>query len=164
MESAIGKGTTVSIVIPVTAEDTTTATPSRTSDEPAGPPTILLVDDDVTVLEVTREFLHQAGFRTLVAVDGRRGEMTFHEHQREIALVIADLTMPHMNGVEMVKALRARGAEVPVILVSGADAMTREMALTEVGPDSVTMMTKPFLMKELMHAIDRHLRPKAVRR
>jgi PAS domain S-box-containing protein len=81
--------------------------------------TILLVDDDPGVLEVTSKILEHAGFRVLTAADGLQGLETFRQHGDEVALVLLDMTMPGMDGEEAFREMRRLRPEVQIILSSG---------------------------------------------
>jgi two-component system sensor histidine kinase and response regulator WspE len=82
------------------------------------PRRILVVDDSVTVRELERRLLEKHGYEVDVAVDGADGLNALRTHDYQ--LVISDVDMPRMNGLELVKRLRddPRLSELPVIIVS----------------------------------------------
>ena len=117
-----------------------------------------MVDDSVSVRRATEAFVQDLGLRALGAGDGL--EALARARAEVPALAIVDLEMPRMNGVEMVRALRAdaqlRG--VPVIMItSRASEKHRRLAL-EVGVDA--FLTKPYtedeLAAEIRACLERH--------
>jgi PAS domain S-box-containing protein len=113
IESHVGVGTEVCVLIPATSA---TATPRRADGELG---TILIVEDDAGVQAVARRVLTAKGYRVLTASDGVDGVRMFRQHAHEIRLILMDQTMPRMSGVEALRAIRALGSKVPVLLSSG---------------------------------------------
>ncbi len=80
---------------------------------------ILLIDDEASVLEVTRKILNRLGFSAITARDGQQALDIYRDQADSIACVILDLTMPNMDGAETFRELSALNPEVKVILSSG---------------------------------------------
>jgi two-component system sensor histidine kinase and response regulator WspE len=82
---------------------------------------ILVVDDSITVREVERKLLENKGFKVTVAVDGIDGWNTLHRDNYD--LVISDIDMPRMNGIEMVKRIKndLKYRDLPIMIVSYKD-------------------------------------------
>jgi len=78
-------------------------------------PRILLIDDDAAVLGTLRTLLQKAGYETLEAADGREGSRMLDG----VDLVITDLLMPEVDGVDLLGLIRKEGRKVPVIAMSG---------------------------------------------
>lgn len=95
----------------------------------AGPPqgiashdhTVLIIDDDELVLDVTRKTLERAGYRVLTAVDGRDGLRMATTHQRELSVVLLDQYMPKQKGQDVIHELRQLKIHTPIILSSGGE-------------------------------------------
>lgn len=81
--------------------------------------TILFVDDEVTVRDVGRQILALDGHQVIEACDGQQAVDLFREHQAKIDLVIMDMTMPEMSGIEAFEAIRELSDDVPILLSSG---------------------------------------------
>lgn len=115
---------------------------------PKGPGTILVVDDEETVLTMTRRMLEMKGFKVFVAGDGEEGIEVFKAHVDEIDWVIMDLTMPNMDGDEAFFALRRIREDVRVILSSGFS----EEDLNERfdGAGVAGFIQKPYKIEDLM--------------
>ncbi len=117
--SAPGKGSSFQVLVPA-AREVRPARPIRqTKRKPGGAGTILLIDDEQVVRDVTRLILQRAGFRVLAAENGQKGVELFSEHAQEVKLVLLDLLMPVMGGDEAFDQIRKIRPEVPVVLLSG---------------------------------------------
>jgi DNA-binding response OmpR family regulator len=127
---------------------------------------ILVVDDEVEVGEAIRRVLTQAGFVVTVVISADAALRAIDESPPDI--VVTDVIMPKIHGLELVKILRARYPRVRVIAISGGgsfgpqaykpDAISTHAYLAaarEAGAQEV--LTKPFDMSELLAAVRRHL-------
>jgi CheY-like chemotaxis protein len=108
----------------------------------AGPKrVVMLVDDDDGVRYGVRSLLEILGCEVLEADDGFRATELFEANADRVALVLLDREMPGMAGDEVLAALRARRADVPIVVTSGHD-------LDALPPD-VRVLAKPFGIEEL---------------
>ena len=147
-----GQGTTFTLLLPVAVEHVSIL--PRASDEASSSchcshGTILVVDDEDAVRRVAHRVLERAGYRVLVATDGREGEHIFHEHRHEIGAVIADLTMGEIGGIELIRALRVVDPALPVLLMSGYSS-DDSAAISSLG---VPFLAKPFTANMLVAAV-----------
>jgi signal transduction histidine kinase len=149
LDSEPEKGPTVRVLFPASeSRDRVETGEADTPDEAAsGGRTILVVDDDATVRSVTRRILEHAGFRVLLAEDGREGLQVYAENPG-IALVLLDMTMPLMDGAEAFQELRRMNPEVSVVLTSGYN----EQDATEsfAGKGLAGFIQKPYRPQELL--------------
>jgi PAS domain S-box-containing protein len=83
--------------------------------------TVLLVEDEEMIRNMTTSMLTRMGFKVLEAIDGVDAVEIFQKHQDEIDVVVSDLTMPRMDGWETLAALRRIRPDLPVILATGND-------------------------------------------
>jgi CheY-like chemotaxis protein len=107
-----------------------------------------VVDDEEPVRAVARSVLELEGFRVLVAEDGYDGLRRFRAHGSEVGAILLDLTMPRMDGVEALFAIRQLSREVPVILSSGyseKDTMARCAGLS-----GTSFIQKPYTAQALV--------------
>lgn len=114
---------------------------------------ILVIDDEPDVREVIRTLLEESGHEVVVASEGSEG---LQRHQEQPAdVVITDLHMPGMNGVETVKRFRDDFGDVKLIAISGADTYMVEKNLesSRINGADRTLM-KPFNAADLFAAID----------
>ena len=102
---------------------------------------ILLADDEVEVRQATAEVLETMGYRVFQASDGEQALSVFKEHYQDITLVMVDVVMPKLGGIQLVQALREIKVQVPVILMTGYD---RNNVLKTGGmPAQSKILTKP---------------------
>jgi CheY-like chemotaxis protein len=108
---------------------------------------LLLVDDEMMVRTTTARIAQHFGFSVLSAADGPEALKLFTEHQAEITGVLLDLTMPNMSGEDVLRALRHRAANVPVIIMSG---YSDQSVLTRLNDQAgVWFLQKPFTPQAL---------------
>jgi two-component system alkaline phosphatase synthesis response regulator PhoP len=116
------------------------------------PPRILVVEDDPSILRGLEMNLQLEGFETIAASDGREAL----ERVDGVDLVVLDVMLPHLNGYQVCQRLRARGSNVPVVLLSAKTAELDIVRGLELGADDY--VTKPFRVAELLARIRAHLR------
>ena len=118
-------------------------------------PKVLVVEDSYTVRELQRSILEAAGYRVETARDGKEG-LDRVEGDEEIELVITDLEMPEMDGLDMTRAIRARGdrASLPIVIVtSRGDDEDRARGI-EAGADAY-MIKRAFDQQTLLDTVER---------
>ncbi|MGW8062259.1 response regulator transcription factor [Streptomyces ziwulingensis] len=127
--------------------------PRDPSPGPAGSARVLVVDDDPTVAEVVAGYLDRAGYVVDRAADGPAALDRAAEHRPD--LVVLDLMLPGMDGLEVCRRLRGRGPVPVVMLTARGDEDDRVLGL-EVGADDY--VTKPFSPRELVLRVESVLR------
>jgi len=116
--------------------------------------TLLIIDDDDVVRESLAAYLEDSGFRVLQANNGQLGLQTFEQQTPD--LVICDLRMPHMGGLELIRTLNARAPQLPVIVVSGAGVMSDAVEALRLG--AADYLIKPLEdLAVLEHSVHRAL-------
>ena len=120
VKSEVGEGTTFTIYLPVRnpRRQEARAEPEETFSDGHGE-TILVVEDDPFVVDLIEKMLRRLGYQVLMAGRGEDGLKVYSEHREEIALVLTDLVMPGMGGVELFHALREQDPEVKVAVMTG---------------------------------------------
>ncbi len=140
--SEIGVGTTFTVLLPAT-EQASAPEESQSDSQPArGEETILLVEDEQALREVTRRILTGAGYRVIVAANGPEALETADTHSGPIDLVLSDVIMPQMPGPQMVAQLLAQRPSVRVLLMSGF-----AQPILDAGghlDEGMTLIEKPF--------------------
>jgi two-component system OmpR family response regulator len=122
------------------------------------PRPILVVDDDPHLREVVRVALELAGHRVVEAADGKAGLLA--ARRENPALVVLDIMMPELDGLEVCKALRQH-SQVPIVFLSSRDDELDRVLGLELGGDDY--LTKPFSPRELtarVKAVLRRLAPR----
>ncbi|MEX0991719.1 MAG: response regulator transcription factor [Actinomycetota bacterium] len=114
---------------------------------------VLIVEDEAPLAETVQFNLEREGYRVVVAEDGRRGIDLFR--QQAPALIILDLMLPEVAGLDVCRAIRAE-SDVPIIMVTAKDSEADKVAGLELGADDY--VTKPFSVRELVSRVRANLR------
>ena len=114
---------------------------------------IMLVEDETSIRETMAEFLAEEGFEILQAADGLEALEVFRENQPD--LIILDLMLPKLDGLEVCKAIRQK-SNVPIIMVTARDEEIDKLVGLELGADDY--ITKPFSLREMKARIKAVLR------
>jgi DNA-binding response OmpR family regulator len=115
---------------------------------------IMIVEDERAIADFVQRALRQAGFDTHVARTG--AEALGHLERGHPDLVVLDLALPDMDGLEVCRAIRSRPEYVPIIMLTGRAENTDRVVGLEVGADDY--ITKPFAMQELLARVRAVLR------
>ena len=115
--------------------------------------TILIVDDEPQITRMLRTSLQSSGYSVLTATNGLEGLEKFQAEPPD--LIITDLSMPEMNGLELTQAVR-KIATTPIIVLSVRDTDAMKVTALDEGADDY--LTKPFSMPELLARVRVHLR------
>ena len=130
--------------------------PGRSAGGPSANVVVLVIDDEPDVRDLMRRVLERAGYGVLTAADGAEGVETFHRHRDRISLVVADLTMPKLNGRQAADRIRALNPTVPVLLTTGYSDAETVAAHTDT-KTRPGFLPKPFRGAELVQAVARLL-------
>ncbi|WP_186431219.1 response regulator transcription factor [Clostridium sp. BSD9I1] len=114
---------------------------------------VLVVDDDNNICEVIKMYLENAGYEVRVSNDGKEAQEAFLEYKPE--LVLLDIMLPHIDGVDVLKWIR-KDSEVPVIMLTAKGETFDKVLALELGADDY--IVKPFEPKELLARIKAVLR------
>ncbi len=119
--------------------------------------TILLVEDELLLREGVQETLEVNGYTVIGAGDGI--EALEWLEQTEVSLIITDLVMPKMNGVEFIEQLRVKYPKLPVIVASGSpDSVQNRLGIANIQvPGASACITKPFKGKDLVLLVEKVL-------
>jgi len=153
VESSPGRGTRVRVFFPACPGQAAPSAPALTP-QVRGQGVVLVVDDEKNVLLSIDLLLRGFGFEVIVARDGLEAVDAFRARSAEIDVVLLDLTMPRMNGLETLEQLRRIAPAVRVILTSGygEGPFGGEPRRCE-GPDAV--LPKPYAAEHLLATIQR---------
>lgn len=121
--------------------------------EPAGPPRILVVDDDVSFLRLLVRGLKFRGYEASTAADGFQAGLAVQS--RQPALVILDIILPGIDGFEVCKTIKAARRGTFIIAVTGHDSEDTRKKILTAGADEY--LVKPFELKTLFGKIERLL-------
>ena len=152
--SEVGRGTEFHLLLPLCqgCRDEMTAPDAKAI---TGHGCILVIDDEPIVRMTARLMLERLGYRTLEAADGQEGVDLYREHGEAIDLVLLDMLMPVMEGVECFRLLRRQNPAVRIIISSG---FSRDVDLTEMKKEGLcAFIRKPYNLAELSREVARAL-------
>jgi two-component system cell cycle sensor histidine kinase/response regulator CckA len=116
----VGEGTSFIIYLPALAVPKEALGEEAPKDVPRGRgETVLVVEDEPHVLGACRAMLEHLGYHVLTAANGPRALDLYDRHEGEIALVLADMVMPQMSGLELFQVLRFRNPDAKVVMMTG---------------------------------------------
>jgi CheY-like chemotaxis protein len=150
--SEAGKGTTFKIYLPQSMETVAEeAPPTTVNDLPGGSETIFIVDDEIHIVSMLNQILSKIGYKVLSATNSSMAIERCKEYQGAIDVVLSDIIMPDMNGVELVSILREDRPQLKAVFMSG---YTNNMAVESAGMDTNTVfLQKPFTFEDLARKI-----------
>ncbi len=156
IKSTPRKGTTIRVYFPASSKKLTDTKHQHEYDHtPAGNNVVLMVDDDDTIRDIVKQALSIAGYSVLNAADGQEGVDVFMAHVNEIDLVILDMTMPKLNGLEVYELIHMENPEIKTIISSGYS--VDELAVPISKNKNIHFLQKPFTVTELLELISRIL-------
>ncbi|HJW74014.1 MAG TPA: PAS domain S-box protein [Geothrix sp.] len=153
--SEVGRGSSFKIFFPAAQGTTAPAEPEDLGDLQSLSGTVLLVDDEPSVLDATRPALEALGLTVLTARDGQEALECFQQNPDAIDLVLMDLTMPRLDGREAFQSMRLIRPQVRVILSSGYN--EQETIQLFVGKGLAGFLQKPYTLDALRTALRKAL-------
>jgi len=151
-----GIGTTFTVLLPATEPASSPVEPPVESPAPRGEETILLVEDEQALREVTRRILTGAGYRVIVAEHGPAALAAADAHPQEIDLLVSDVIMPQMPGPQLAQQLLAQRPSLRVLLMSGfAQPILDSWGFLR---DGMVLIEKPFSGPALLAKVAQLLR------
>ena len=156
--SALDRGTEFRVYLPLyTGKVPKKYVEKRPTIKHHGTETVLMVEDDSSILKIYKEVLGRYGYRILTASDGIEAMEVYAAHCHEIQLVVVDAIMPRMNGFDVVELIRQNRPELPIIMTSGYNnEMLDHAANNEL---NVLFLRKPAKLYDLLTAIRSVLKP-----
>lgn len=156
LQSDAGVGTRFRVYLPARLDSAHLHPEETVQDLPrGGGETILVVDDEASIREVTKRTLETFGYNVLLAADGAEAVKVFTAHRQEIALVLTDMMMPVMDGLATIRALHHLDPEVRIIAASGIAA--HQGVTATAGGQVKEFLPKPYSATTLLQVIRRAL-------
>jgi len=152
VESEVGRGSCFSVLLPASGGEPATSERPATA-RPNKPCKVMIVDDEPLVRRQLRRSLELRGYTVAEAVNGRTALATVEEVRPDV--IILDMTMPDIDGAEVLHRLRASGSRVPVIVSSGYLDVAVEKRLSQ--GEFQGFLAKPYGAGDLAAAIERAL-------
>ena len=159
VDSTLGQGTTFTVYFPITQEAQAQADPvvSVTHQFMGNGETVLVVDDEPTVREATCMLLRQFNLMSIAAEDGADAMAQLSQHRDQLRLMITDVHMPNMDGLQLAMSARRVLPKLPIIVCSGRMEDYVAQKLSQM--TGVYRLNKPFHEPELLEVIRQALAP-----
>jgi PAS domain S-box-containing protein len=151
VESEPGVGTAFHVYLPLEKVEVVEISEDKDESTPGSKEVILIIDDEIDMREIISEVLSSLNYRVIEACDGNEGLRIFEEMHNDIALVISDIVMPNLGGVDAVKKMRALNHKLPVILMTGYD--IKDTLVSENRIEKCIVLSKPFSFEALSRSI-----------
>lgn len=119
--------------------------------KPTEPRRVLLVDDDASVLRATAQLLERAGFAVTAVGDGASALRALDEHRHSV--VVSDIMMDGMSGLELLRLIKERDADLPVVMITGGPSLATAIEAMHAGAHRYLL--KPVALDELVETVNR---------
>jgi PAS domain S-box-containing protein len=145
VDSKFGHGTTFNIYLPVSKKKTEIVGTEEIV-QFKGPETILVVDDEIFIMELLREVFLENGFNVILYISPLKCLDFFRSKKQAIDVVITDILMPEMDGIQLIKSLREISPDIKVIAMTGSD--------TDISDISIDgYLKKPFRVSDMLSMV-----------
>jgi CheY-like chemotaxis protein len=154
VESEMNRGSVFKVYLPAADDATIAATQMSQSPFPRGnSELVLVVDDENPIREATRQLLESNGYRVITAANGQEALERF---DTTVQLVLTDMMMPTMNGMALIRALRAMAPTLKIIATTGMQESVQQETLHALGVSEI--LWKPWRGQDLLATVQRMLR------
>jgi CheY-like chemotaxis protein len=153
VSSTVGAGSTFNVHLPAEATGPATVPVVENAEPLAGGhgELIMVVDDDASVLLITKQALEAFGYRVITAADGAQAIGLFSRRHSEIAAVVTDMIMPVMDGPTLIAALQSIDANVRLVATTGSGSPAYQRKLAKAGVRQ--MLRKPYTADDLLRTV-----------
>lgn len=155
VESEVGRGSVFKIYLPEAKQEAAVHQVLSLGELMSGSGTILLVDDEDQVVQVTGQILKSLGYTVVGKTSPAEALSFFIDTSGEIDLVLTDLTMPELTGLELSKKIKEVRPDIPIILFTGYSDQVSKNAAVEAGVNEYCM--KPISMRDLSSVVGKFL-------
>lgn len=151
VRSVPGRGSSFRVLFPVSGEAPSRIAEGRSHGDLHGTGTILVVDDEELIRTFTKSALESFGYTVLLAEDGSEGIRLLRDKVRGLGLVLLDVALPGLNGLETLERIRAIRPDVPVIVCSGLGDV--DVAARFAGKDVAGFVAKPYTIRQIAQKV-----------
>src|SRR5436853_7166480 len=109
---------------------------------------LLIAEDDPDLRDLLQDDLEDAGYETVLAVDGRAALAQIEREREFFDLLITDVNMPGLSGIDILAAMREQRSEAPVIVITAFGSVEQAVEMVKAG--AFQYLTKPFVIDELL--------------
>ncbi|MBI1806986.1 MAG: PAS domain S-box protein [Ignavibacteria bacterium] len=147
--SEVSKGTVFKVYLPALLRPETLTAEGKEKELPAGRGEIILVvDDEASIREITKETLETYGYKVLTASDGTEAIALYAQNKNEIDVVLTDMMMPYMDGPTTIRALRKLDPQLKIIAASGLSTDGNPTTTADSGIQG--FLSKPYTAEKLL--------------
>jgi PAS domain S-box-containing protein len=159
VESERSQGSCFSVFLPALQSAHPIAAEARSDDLPRGNgQTVLVVDDEATIREITQQTLLAFGYHALLAADGAEAVTLYAQHRNSVSIVLTDMMMPVMDGPATIKVLKNMNPELKIIAASGISTSDAISKATTLGVRH--FVAKPYTAESLLRVLKESLTAK----
>ncbi len=155
VRSEPGEGTAIDIYLPLLVENVKDPSTDKMQVMNGQGEVVLLVDDDETLLDTVEEVLKKLNYLVVEATNGHAALEYFREHRGEVSIILSDVVMPEMGGIELATAIREMDTQVPVVLMTGYDFSKRRGEVESLG--NCKVIDKPVEVARLSRLVRKML-------
>ncbi|MDH5806087.1 MAG: response regulator, partial [Gemmatimonadota bacterium] len=151
LDTAEREGTTVHVILPEAVEkESTSSRPIASIENLEGEGTILLVEDEKEILDLTGYMLERFGYRVIKCIAPEAAWKAAEDFHRDIDLLLTDIAMPGLNGVDLAKQIREKYPDILVLFMSGHAQDSDQFASL---PAGASLLNKPFGPSDLARKV-----------
>jgi signal transduction histidine kinase/ActR/RegA family two-component response regulator len=149
VDSQVGKGTTFKVYLPANTADATELGQQQSPSIPVGTAeTILIVEDESAIRNITENILKKSGYKVLAASNGAEAVSVYAAHCAEIKVVLTDVMMPMLDGVNLARVIKKMNPSARVIATTGQPPETHREELGDLGVEVI--LQKPYSANKLL--------------
>jgi two-component system, cell cycle sensor histidine kinase and response regulator CckA len=150
VHSEIGLGSCFKVYLPAAESEVSVPTDGTSSNLMGNGELILTVDDEASILEITKISLEAFNYKTLTAKDGIEALALFAEHYQSISFVLLDLMMPSLDSATIIRTLQRIDPQVQIITMSG---LATNEVVNNISQNVKASLAKPFTAQELLQTL-----------
>ncbi|MFM7364340.1 MAG: PAS domain S-box protein [Cuspidothrix sp.] len=148
VDSKLGKGSTFQIFLPAVNQEPMASEFPHLEMSQGQKELILLVDDEETILEVTRSILENYNYKTMTAKNGKEAIALYAQYQDQIKVVLMDMMMPEMDGISAIRRLKKINPQIKIIACSGHN--MQNLPVINDQNQVAEILLKPYTHQELL--------------
>jgi PAS domain S-box-containing protein len=149
--SEYGQGTEIHVYLPIMKESSGKRKIDQLSSIKGGTEKILIVDDEESIVKMEKKMLERLGYRVTATNDSRKALEIFKANPEKFDLVITDMTMPYMTGIQLANEIKNTRIDTPIIICSGFSDQVNQDTYEEIGIQGY--ITKPVIKREMAQMI-----------
>ncbi len=145
------KGTEINVYLPIIRKTSNNVSPDPVHPIQGGTERILLVDDEKAIAQMVQQMLERLGYQVTAKTESNQALEVFKANSDNFDLIITDMTMPKMTGLQLANEVKDVRSDIPVIICTGFSDQINEENSDELGIQAY--VSKPVIKREIAHAI-----------